>query len=1328
MMEANERLHRDWIGMAQPEGLVVTPAALKAAEANITWPVTELQAQLSELASEGKVVLDLHAFHREILGWSDEFVVEGTDLPDNLRVHLDGGEVLAPTLALRSADDPRTFVLLVLRVNWRTDLDAANDDNRWTATAHQRFERLLRESGVPVGLLTNGRVFRLVYTPKGESAGWVNFRVDEMLQVAGRELLGAMHMLLNERRLLSLEDSKRLSGLLKASREYQNTVSNRLREQVLSALRELLLGFQQADRLAHGAILGEHRRENLQEVYSGLVTVLMRMVFALFAEERGLLPMENDLYANAYSLSRLHAQLQDDRARHGDTLNDRYGAWARVISLFRLLHDGVIAADGLRIPARKGDFFDPDKHPFLEGRPRGSKRRIGDVLDLPRVSDGVLFRVLDQLFVLDGERLQYRGLDVEQIGSVYEGLMGFDIEVADGDSISLMPEHVVVNLETLAAMPGADRIKMLKAEANLDVKDKTAASVRAAKSVEELHAALSRRVSSRQPCIVAKGTLYLQPGQERRRTGAHYTPRSLTAPIVETTLRPVLERLGEDATPEQLLDLKVCDPAMGSGAFLVEACRQLADHLVAAWRRTGTLPELPPDEDPVLHARRLIAQRCLYGVDKNPLATDLARLSLWLVTFAREHPFTFVDHALRHGDSLVGLSREQIASLTWEAPTVQLTASHGKIDRLVAKAEQARAKALAQLTIVRSLVDQRLREVERLRREIHAAGDVDDDGDLARLWRDANDALAHVRLLGDAVIASYFAEDSDKARRRALDDLPLKVQAWLAAGTYDAELRGMVADLREGDRGVPPFHWEIEFPEVFGRENAGFDCFVGNPPFAGKNTIAAAQARSYPNWLLDLHDDSNGNSDLVAHFFRRTFAFVRRGGTLGLVATNTIAQGDTRATGLRWICRHGGVIYTARRRHQWEGAAAVVVSIVHVVRGPCGSAPPILDDAVVERISAFLFHKGGDEDPVRLHENENKGFQGPIPLGMGFTFDDENREATPLHEMRRLVAANPKNQERIFPYLGGDELNSSPTHLHRRFVINFGQMTEDEARRWPDLMKIVEAKVKPTRLAQNREVRARYWWRFGEVAPALQDALRGLDRCLAHSFVSKWLAFCFVPATSVVCGPSSVFCFSTYAPFAVLQCNVHGVWAKAFASSLEDRLQYTRSDCFETFPFPPSYESNLALESIGRVYYEHRAALMIANNEGLTKTYNRFHDADEQSPAIRRLRELHAEMDRAVLDAYAWTDIRPVYDFREQLDESIRLTWDDDSRDEVLARLLELNRVMAAKEAEEAAAAKAASTTAKQKPKKATSRTKTGKPTDEPILPGVNIDVGDPER
>jgi hypothetical protein len=147
--------------------------------------------------------------------------------------------------------------------------------------------------------------------------------------------------------------------------------------------------------------------------------------------------------------------------------------------------------------------------------------------------------------------------------------------------------------------------------------------------------------------------------------------------------------------------------------------------------------------------------------------------------------------------------------------------------------------------------------------------------------------------------------------------------------------------------------------------------------------------------------------------------------------------------------------------------------------------PILLDGHPVEKITAFLFPKGGNEDPEVLLANQGKSFQGSIVLGMGFTFDDTDPEATPIAEMHRLIEKDPRNAERIFPYIGGEEVNSSPTHAHHRYVINFGEMTEEEAREYPDLMAIVEEKVKPQRLVQKREIRARYWWRFGETTPAL---------------------------------------------------------------------------------------------------------------------------------------------------------------------------------------------------------------------------------------------------
>ena len=299
---------------------------------------------------------------------------------------------------------------------------------------------------------------------------------------------------------------------------------------------------------------------------------------------------------------------------------------------------------------------------------------------------------------------------------------------------------------------------------------------------------------------------------------------------------------------------------------------------------------------------------------------------------------------------------------------------------------------------------------------------------------------------------------------------------------------------------------------------------------------------------------SHGNADLVAHFFRRAFDLVRAGGTFGLIATNTIAQGDTRSSGLRWICEHGGEIYRATKRYQWPGEAAVVVSVLHVAktgeardertgsrdveaaevedRHATGRFPgrKVLDGAKVDAITAFLFHRGGHADPVRLQANAGKSFQGSIVLGMGFTFDDTDKKgvASPLAEMQRLIEADPRNREVIFPYVGGEEVNTSPTHAHHRYVINFrdyplrredlGELWRDaglEQRRewlrnavvpldyrqpvamdWPNLNGIVAEKVKPSRMKDNRASYRKYWWQYAEKRADLYPAVAGLERVL----------------------------------------------------------------------------------------------------------------------------------------------------------------------------------------------------------------------------------------
>lgn len=1276
--------HQLWIGFVQPEGLVVSPAALKNAQAVLSRNLGVQQEILRRHAvpdfDSNLRLKNFPAFTREFWDWRESDLAAP---PDDLSARLpEYGETLRPTWVVRGGKGQPDYLALVEELPWGADFDkpgTASEEHRWHASPQARFERLLRETGVAIGLLISPERIRLVYAPKGESSGHVTFPVYQMTMAANWPMLAALHLLLHSDRLFIGPENQRLPAILEASRRYQNEVSIRLAGQVLRALNELVRGFQEADRAARGKILGDALQHDPNHIYGGMLTTLMRMVFVLYAEDRSLMGSDETWLQN-YSISGLYERLRADEGQYPDTMDSRYGAWAQIITLTRLLYDGG-GHGSWRLPPRHGGLFDPDAYAFLEGRAWESKRDATALIDPPLVSDGILFRILQDLLYLDGERISYRALDVEQIGSVYEAMMGFTVETAHGISIGLGSDHLVINLEELLTKKPADRAKWLKENAACEVTGKAIEQLKSAASVDELLAALRRRISklyldrNSNPVTIPAGGIYLQPTEERRRSGSHYTPRSLTQPIVKTTLDPVLAQLGDNPTPEQILALKVCDPAMGSGAFLVETCRYLGERLEKAWIAHNQMPPIPADQDPLLHARRIVAQRCLYGVDKNPFAVNLAKLSLWLSTFAKDHPFTFVDHTLRCGDSLVGLTAHQVEAFHWQP-----------------REEGA---------LLRDMPS-RLRHILNARAQILDAADETPYETLAQKLAVTEEQMIDLRLAGDLTIAAFFAADTPKDRETRRKDLAEKFRRARERVTdldLDDELRGAVRVLKTGQKGVTPFHWELEFPEIFridhgGRNHSGFDAIVANPPFLGGTLIGGQLGLAYHDQLITNYSPSTGLADLIAFFVRRTFALLRDEGTLGMIATNTVAQGDTRTSGLEEVLRQGGKIYQAQRRYQWPGNATVVASLLQIQK-TCKVVRPVLDGVSVDRISAYLLAGQVDSTPIALSENKGICYRGTKIWGSGFVFEDPpSNGSSSLAEMEHLISEDPRNREVIFSYLGGDDFNSSPIQHPSRFVIDFGAMSADQARCWPILFRIVEERVRPVREKNKQRNYRENWWlhanRVDEAGPYLE--LHG--RLLALTCVSQHLALAFVQRGTIIQDRMILILLHEDADFAVIQSRVHEVWLRMVGTTLGDALSYT-TICFDTFPRPSGGDRQL-LQLVGARYHDFRANLMKSKNEGLTKTYNRFHDPHERDAGILELRRLHAAIDRAVLDAYGWRDLQPRLDFilnyDDEGDESgnndrrkpWRYRWVDEDRDEILGRLLELNRTRAEEEAQSA--------------------------------------------
>jgi hypothetical protein len=1282
--------HAKWLGLAQPiEGLVFSVPVLADAQIAPEIPV-ELSTRFAEQLESEEVprLRSAERFFREFLGYdAPGMLVPRSELPPELSFYAqEGGQELRPSFALGrgpfTTDDPfaafdapsataaqpatdssaadRYFALLwdLTESGQDLDLDAPEAvTGPWRYPPTVKLERLLRHVGIPIGLLSNARELRLVYAPHGESTAHLTFRVEHLKRPDGRPLLAALDLLLHARRAYGASPEHTLEGLLAESRRRQADVTDELAKQVFEAVEILVHGFETAAQRDAGDQRLDWLREALEKegdhFYQGVLAVVLRLVFLLYAEDQGLLPVDHPTYSEHLSLFGLYQRLSQDAGAHPESMHHRFGAYGQLLSLFRVVFFGVKHGD-LVLPPRQGRLFDPNAYPFLEG---GLPDWTAAVVDPearadarpPSVDDGTIHRVLHRLVVFEGQRLSYRTLDVEQIGSVYESLMGFHVLRIASPAVRIGKHGVWVESDAVRQLSSTDRARFLKETCGLNPGPIKAleAPIKNAADTAQVFEALSEYAAGRKTDLAAHrapaGRLVLQPGEERRRTASHYTPRTLTEKVVKRTLEPLLACLGEERTPDQILQLKICDPAMGSGAFLVATCRELASEIVKAWTRRGELAAIiEAHADAHLHARRLVAQKCLYGVDKNAAAVELAKLSLWLITLSKALPFTFVDHALRHGDSLVGLDFKQIEAFHW-SPSGQV--------------ETCRV-------LLREALDQAI----ELRQQILELAERDDavaQGEKRRLFEFSQQAIGRVRMVADVCIGAFFAEEKDKVREKERQRRLDLVESWLAyerasldekrgeddrrtdakrAATLRQEIDELANDARKR---LSLFHWWIEFPEVFFEERpdplqggavtraALMEGVVGNPPFGGKNNIIDGHAAGYLDWLKVASPGAHGNSDLSAHFFRRASSLLGMHGAFGLIATNTIAQGDTRSTGLKPLLASGWGIYDATDSMAWpSGGAAVTVSLVHGAHGfPADKVTPVLDGVSVEVINSRLRPKPERADSAPLQSNKDAAFVGSYVLGMGFTLTPEERDA--------LARSDTRNAERIFPYLGGEEVNTSPTQSFDRYVISFGQMTLEEAERWPELIQIVREKVKPDRDRDKREVRRKYWWRFGETAPALYAAIAPLSRCVVTARTSKHTTFSFQPTTRVFSENLVVFPIDTLSAIACLQARLHCIWVAHSSSTLEDRQGYRPSDCFETFPFPqPDPRTVLPeLESAGEALYEARAKYMVDTDQGLTKTYNALKDPTCTEPRVLELRRLHEAMDRAVLDAYGWNDI-----------------------------------------------------------------------------------------
>ena len=1282
----------------------------------------------------------------EVLGWGDLWAEAQARpaLTEVYRAVSDGIEevVTTPTGALMRGEQVGALVLVTDPVDSLRNL--ANDG--WATSPIDRMAAMLRAPGsdCSIGVVTDGRWWAMVSAPgNGTTASGV---VDSQTWVEEPATRDAFCELLGVRRLAGGAAEHRLpklfEGSVLAAEEVTEALGTQVRsavELIVSALSDALLDAAEREapasqestestepgnatgRETDGGPLGAEPRE----VYEAVVTVMMRAVFLLFAEERGLLPTDS-LYTGGYGLTTVLDALEARARDEGEESMDGTSlTWHRLLATSRALHGGVNTED-MRIPAYGGSLFDPERFPFLTATDAGGTLLL-------TVSDRVMLHVLRSLQTArlkgqEARRLSFRDIDVEQIGYIYEGLLGYTCTRAEETTLGLLgkegeePEVPLSVLNELAEQhaedadlagaiiawlkedqPGAKpptRSALAKALVSGDTLPDADRALLAVTRDEALRADLRpwigviRRDLRGRPVVIQQGGLVVTETPSRRNAGAHYTPRSLAEEVVKYALEPLVYSPGPHETDDRsqwqpmssdrILDLHVADIACGSGAFLVAAARFLARELVEAWTREGALQQGTRPADLERQALRKVVARCLYGVDINEMAVEMCKLSLWLVSLDEDKPFSFVDDKVFVGNSLLGLTDLRQLKAQHIDPAAATTQRLFELDRAGTYTQDLDVD-----TILREVVGRR----RKLASEIDESDPARSTVTKQRLQHKNEEDLKFLTRVADAIVAvglnPTIGAKPGKRLNEAYRDLAVALgRAFPAEGAGDnSSLKAIL------ERGLTPtvptdyerwycLHWPLAMPEVMKR--GGFDALVGNPPFLGGKKISGAMGANLRGWLINvLAGRPADNADLVAYFFLRASSLLNEHGTLGLIATNTVAQGDTREVGLDQMVDSGFTITRAVQSRSWPSRNATLefAAVWGTLDTVSSQAMMICDDESVPRISTLLEPAGRVEGkPERLAENARLAFIGCYVLGKGFVLESE--------EAQGWIEEEPRNAEVLFPYLNGEDLNSRPDCSASRWVIDFNDRGQGEARQYELPWQHVLNEVRSERISKislSKSTPIDGWWKFHRNRPAMRKAIADLDEVLVIALVSKTVMPARVPTGQVFSHALGVFATDSYAQQAVLSSSLHQDWAITYGSTLETRVRYTPSDVFETFPRP---EPTPELETIGRTLDTERREIMLRRNLGLTKLYNLVNDPGLETgtdPDVDRMRAIHVDLDAAVAAAYGWEDLDLTHGFHTYR-KMTRWTVPPATRVEILDRLLEENNRRAAAEAAAAAA------------------------------------------
>jgi len=656
---------------------------------------------------------------------------------------------------------------------WNVALDKSRQGKALREMANPSFQidNYLRATPPKWAILTNGRLWRLYHEDTSVKMDCY-YEVDlpqliEMIEQTG-DLTPFKYFYLFFRRQAFPQTPLGPSFLDRVREEslaYAQKIGEDLQENVYRAMKILAEGFfaEQSNSLSHTA-------DDIRDVQDNCMRLLYRLLFIFYAESRKLLNTDNKHYREM-SLRKLKEEVSAKIDREEALLAIKSTYWEGLRDLFRLINDGSEAfgytKDEFYIPAYNGGLFDPGKNQFL------AEKRIGN-LYLAQAID-LLARSVSQ----SGDEkvfVDYSSLDIRHLGSIYEGLLEYRLSIAEEPMVAVKEKGREVWIPRREC--GA------------------------------------RKISD----SVQAGGLYLITDKgERKATGSYYTPQYIVKYIVKNTLAPIIDPLMEEAMMDRelrgkllkkLLSIRVLDPAMGSGHFLVEATDYIAREIIHA-REIARQEDEGSDEvaeNDIHWARREVVRSCIYGVDLNPMAVELAKLSLWLTTVASNKPLSFLDHHLRCGNSLIGAEIDRLSVLP---------GGHTEQTPLWSFGLKSHTDGLLKrYSLMASLPDDSLQMVKRKEEQFRQIR----ESELSRrLYELANVWLS--TYFGNSVREDdYYELQNHISPEKFPDWSGLREQEWFVRAQRLAEEKRF-------------FHWELEFPEAFGGERRGFDVVIGNPPY-----------------------------------------------------------------------------------------------------------------------------------------------------------------------------------------------------------------------------------------------------------------------------------------------------------------------------------------------------------------------------------------------------------------------------------------------------------------------------------------------------------------